>query len=107
MTEMENEILLKTGMTLQSWGEEIKIILKSNQENSFEYILYPNPANDVVNISREFIFNNYVVINTLGAIVKEGADYSIDLSKLESGMYFVRFMDTNNTVLESKKLIKK
>jgi len=43
MTEIENGILLKTGMTLQSWGEEIKIILKSNQENNFEYIVSSSP----------------------------------------------------------------
>ena len=43
MTEIENGILLKTGITLQSWGEEIKIILKSNQENSYEYIISSSP----------------------------------------------------------------
>ncbi|MEP2057943.1 MAG: hypothetical protein ABJJ05_09065 [Maribacter litoralis] len=43
MTETENGITLKTGMTLQSWGEEIKIILKSNQENNFEYLISSRP----------------------------------------------------------------
>jgi len=43
MTETENGIILKTGMTLKSWGEEIKIILKSNQENNYEYLVSSRP----------------------------------------------------------------
>ena len=43
MIEIENGIILKTGMTLQSWGEEIKIILKSNQKNNFEYQVSSRP----------------------------------------------------------------
>jgi hypothetical protein len=43
MMEMENGVLLKTGMTMQSWGEEIKIILKSNKENNFEYQISSAP----------------------------------------------------------------
>ncbi|WP_396171690.1 hypothetical protein [Flavobacterium sp.] len=43
MTEIENGVLLKTGMTMKSWGEEIKIILKSNKENNFEYQLSSSP----------------------------------------------------------------
>jgi hypothetical protein len=31
MTEMENGVLFKTGMTMKSWGEVIKIILISNK----------------------------------------------------------------------------
>ena len=43
MSEMENGVLLKTGITLKSWGEEIKIIIKSNKENNFEYQVSSSP----------------------------------------------------------------
>jgi hypothetical protein len=43
MTKMENGVLLKTGMSMKSWGEEIHIILKSNKENHFEYQLSSIP----------------------------------------------------------------
>lgn len=43
MTEIENGILLNTGWTWQSWGEEIKILLKSSKENNFEYLLSSSP----------------------------------------------------------------
>lgn len=43
MTEIENGILIMTGMTWKSWGEEIKILLKSNQETDFEYQVTSSP----------------------------------------------------------------
>lgn len=43
MTELENGVLLKTGMTIKSWGEEIRIILMSNKENTFEYQISSSP----------------------------------------------------------------
>jgi hypothetical protein len=43
ITEMENGILFKTGTTMKSWGEEIKIILISNKENNFEYQVSSSP----------------------------------------------------------------
>jgi hypothetical protein len=43
MKEIENGVLFKTGMTMKSWGEEIKIILKSNKKNNFEYQISSRP----------------------------------------------------------------
>ncbi|MDH7448192.1 hypothetical protein [Aquimarina sp. 2201CG14-23] len=43
MTETENGILLKSGVTWKSWGEEIKIMLKSEKESDFEYIVSSSP----------------------------------------------------------------
>lgn len=37
MTETDNGITLKTGMTWKSWGEEIKIVRKSETDSDFEY----------------------------------------------------------------------
>jgi hypothetical protein len=43
MKEIENGILLKTGVTSKSWGEEINIILKSENSNGFEYLVSSRP----------------------------------------------------------------
>jgi hypothetical protein len=43
MTEIKNGILLKSGVTWKSWGEEIKIILKTDNETEFEYQISSNP----------------------------------------------------------------
>ncbi|NKI25502.1 hypothetical protein HCG49_02875 [Arenibacter sp. 6A1] len=43
MTKIENGILLKTGMTWKSWGEEIKIIQKTDIVTDFEYQISSSP----------------------------------------------------------------
>lgn len=43
MIDTENGINLKTGMTWESWGEEIKIILKSENNSDFEYQISSSP----------------------------------------------------------------
>lgn len=43
MTETENGIALKTGMTWKSWGEEISIVLKSETDSDFEYQISSSP----------------------------------------------------------------
>lgn len=43
MTEIENGILLKAGMSWKSWGEEIKITLKANEDTDSEYQVSSSP----------------------------------------------------------------
>lgn len=43
MTEIENGILIKSGMTWKSWGEVIKIILSFNRGDDFEYQVSSRP----------------------------------------------------------------
>ena len=43
MTETENGVTLKTGMTWKSWGEEIIIALKSETDADFEYQISSSP----------------------------------------------------------------
>lgn len=43
MIEIDHGILLQTGMTWKSWGEEIKIMLKSKEGSDFEYTISSSP----------------------------------------------------------------
>jgi hypothetical protein len=43
MQEIENGIVLKTGMTWKSWGEEIRIILQTKEESDFDYQILSSP----------------------------------------------------------------
>lgn len=43
MQEIENGIILKTGMTWLSWGEEIRIILQTKRESDFDYQISSRP----------------------------------------------------------------
>lgn len=43
MIETENGFILKTGVSLKSWGEEIIIVLKSQTNSIFEYQVLSRP----------------------------------------------------------------
>ncbi len=71
-----------------------------------EVSIYPNPVN-----SRLFVTSNsenlsYTIINMLGQQVSKGASsaYGVDVSQLETGMYFIEVFNGNEKV--SKKFIK-
>lgn len=59
-------------------------------------VLYPNPATD------RFIVEGHVkevkVFNTLGQLMLQGADNTVDVSAWPDGMYFVRIVGENDTV---------
>ena len=59
-------------------------------------VLYPNPATD------RFIVEGHVkevkVFNTLGQLMLQGADNTVDVSAWPDGIYFVRIVGENDTV---------
>lgn len=77
-----------------------------NTKNNF--VLYPNPATNVLNVKGDFDANESVVVyNMLGQAVLKKAistnDESIDISSLSEGVYNVYF----NTAKASYKFVKK
>ena len=83
--------------------------LLSTNEISFEeqFNIYPNPANDVLNVNSEYEMSAAITMtNAIGEVVlKETLDTfdvkRIDISELPQGIYFVTLTS------ENKKLIKK
>lgn len=65
---------------------------------SFKF--YPNPVNDVLNISAKNNIEKLQIVNMLGQVVKSTTPnmnkYQLDLSDLTSGIYFIR-ASINNT----------
>ncbi|MCW3083328.1 MAG: hypothetical protein JWP12_694 [Bacteroidetes bacterium] len=88
--------------------------IKSNESN---FILYPNPATDVVKMditsTNKITNNSYKIVNLLGDVVmqKTIGEVSgtttevIDLSSLSTGLYFVEL--NLNGKITTKKIIKK
>jgi hypothetical protein len=75
--------------------------------NSFE--IYPNPVNDIINISATGVFNYDVVIyNTVGEVVlthhNRGESATIFTSDLAAGIYYIRLITEYGIV--TKKIIK-
>lgn len=80
----------------------------SQEADAFEFNVYPNPVENVLNISVVGNQNaTYKIYNFLGQAVKEGkaADQEINVANLESGMYIFEMNDGVKT--HTKKFIKK
>jgi len=65
--------------------------------------IYPNPTNDLLNISLPDEVFKFAIINAMGQIVLEGKETVIDVSDIVTGVYLLRIECWNKTVL--KKLI--
>jgi len=77
ITEMENGILLKTKASWKSWGEVIKIILKSEKEFDFEYQVSSSPKLKTTLVDYGKSIENicqieYVIKNTAQTIDDKG-----------------------------------
>jgi hypothetical protein len=100
-----------------NFGISETTILKSEEElgvnslNADAFVLYPNPAEDVLNVSVATPGNfNFTITNTLGQLVHSGSlsetRNAISVSALNTGLYFVTISDeaTNTSVI--KKIVK-
>lgn len=67
--------------------------------------LYPNPANDVLFVETEFTNINIEIINSTGQVVKISSLTKINISSLESNIYFVKVYDKHGSLIKTQKLI--
>ncbi|WP_396167208.1 T9SS type A sorting domain-containing protein [Flavobacterium sp.] len=65
-----------------------------NNIKSDEFVIYPNPVKDYLTIKGNTVVNKVTVFNSLGQILFEknqnNSEFSIDLSNLSSGNYYVK-----------------
>ena len=88
-------------------------LLETNDFESNKLQLYPNPATNDLNIKLQDNTTNYkvAIYNTLGSMVFESNNQlsdnnnSINVSQLNSGIYFVKITDNENKIYQ-KRLIK-
>jgi hypothetical protein len=80
--------------------------------------IYPIPAKDKLEIFVTLIdlakeFNKYNIVNSLGEIILEGRlnfsskSYSIDVSNISSGIYFLQIRGENGLVINKRFIIEK
>ncbi len=81
-----------------------------NTSNINKVSMYPNPASDVLNVNGTEKIDQVSIVNVVGqeVLVTEvnATNYSIDISSLESGIYFVN-IETGNQRTVKKLTIKK
>jgi hypothetical protein len=66
--------------------------------------IFPNPTNSTLNIQSEIGINNLTIRNTLGQIVLNTTDKSIDVSTFENGVYLATIFTDKGVV--TKRFIK-
>ena len=95
-------------------GEELNISTGTNtnplENNPPEYTIYPNPANDVLNINIDNDFASdyrYSVFDIYGRVFIDTNENqtSIDISGLNSGIYFIRISNSRGVNTSKKFMI--
>lgn len=84
--------------------------LQEIYQNDFR--IYPNPVTDIVTLGNIDAFGkiNVRIYDISGKLmINQNLDEkkTIDLSHLESGVYFMNVLDESNKIITTKKLIKK
>jgi blue copper oxidase len=82
-------------------------------KNENEFMLYPNPAKNILNVSfdKPYMQAYYIrIINssgkTLMMLPKPNLENGIDINGLKSGTYFLQLTDDKNKLTNTKKFIK-
>ena len=67
-----------------------------------EILVFPNPADQLLNIQSDINFNSYRIFSTLGQVVKVGAyNTSIDISSLPSGTYHLECLGKDKRAIQT------
>lgn len=81
-------------------GNNERIITKTTLNNN-NISIYPNPTNDVLNISSDNIILKTTILTIDGKIIKEEVNNkSINVADLVRGIYFIQISTNNNIITE-------
>lgn len=78
----------------------------SFSKNNLEANIYPNPANDLLNIQMEKELKLATIYTVIGSQVLSSTEKQINVSSLSSGSYFVRIEAVDGAVTTQKIIIK-
>ncbi|MDR2010320.1 MAG: T9SS type A sorting domain-containing protein [Bacteroidales bacterium] len=82
--------------------------LLSTEENSIiqDYEIYPNPATDILNINSEFPFEYCEIYDSSGKLLLRSNynNHSLNISNLNSGIYFVQ-LKSDSKIFKTKKIM--
>lgn len=77
----------------------------SGRENTL--VVYPNPANALLNIKTETDYSQILIRDIRGALIFSApACENLNTSGLEKGIYFIQLLDKNKTVVSTQKFVK-
>jgi len=96
------DVKLYVENNIKSWDELTKSLtyapLSIVDESRLEFKIYPNPANDFININSKLHINKVEIYSVLGRqILSTSLNLNrIDISNLNKGIYFIKVYSSNN-----------
>jgi len=81
--------------------------IKENRTEISLFKLYPNPANQLLNIEMENngILNQWSIYDQTGRVVATGNELQIDVAQLTKGIYFLQLIETNGRIGSRKFMV--
>jgi hypothetical protein len=74
----------------------------SLSENEKQFFVYPNPANETLNISNSNLISSYEIFQLDRKLLNQGNNFPIDISKFTNGIYFLKITTKNNQIINQK-----
>lgn len=90
---------------------EVRSCLSVENEKGNSFQIYPNPSNNIINIKTSNNSNILIQMNDIsGKLVFESKmineTTSFNITQFESGIYFIKFINQEGVLIETKKFIK-
>jgi PKD repeat protein len=108
----ENNVTIKYG---RDFGFEESTSIKNeylslSKPTDINFMIYPNPAKDYINLTSESIIDGYIIYDIKGSLISKGIknnsnDLTISLKNIYSGIYFLEIKSGN--IKQTVKFIKK
>lgn len=78
-------------------NDSVNTSILNNEILRQEYLIYPNPSNDFINLKNLNSISEYEIINLSGKIIKTGiSEGEIEIKNLDNGIYLIRIKSRNN-----------
>jgi len=80
------------------------VLLNNDEFQKLDFLIYPNPAQDVLNVTGDDLLNkNYQIYNLSGKIVMHGKLHNskINVEILKTGTYLLKIFNNNNTYINN------
>lgn len=71
-----------------------------DKENQF--LIYPNPSNELLNISNSNQISSYEIFQLDGKLINQGNYFPINISKFTNGIYFIKLFTKSKEIINQK-----
>jgi hypothetical protein len=71
-------------------------------ENEEQFFVFPNPTNDVLNITNPHQISSFQIYQMDGKLINHGNNFPINISKFTNGIYFIKLITKNKEIINQK-----